>query len=127
MEHALLEVLYLKPRKVLLQYDAKAHHEKLKHQPQLYAASSAEDCETVSDDNRVTAYTDLLDFITGAQQECYTLFGNDEGCWSVDEGAVEESASATRDSSVRVNSNEWSEDENAAENAAGRKRRRLNA
>ncbi|KPA77790.1 hypothetical protein ABB37_06618 [Leptomonas pyrrhocoris] len=127
MEHALLSVVHLEPRKVLLQYDAKAHQEKLKHQPQLYAASSAEDRETVSDDNRVAAYTNLLDFITGAQQECYTLFGDDEGRWSVDDGAAEEPVSTTRDSSLRVNSSEWSEEDSAADGVAGRKRRRHNA
>lgn len=128
MEHAQLEVAHLKPRKVLLQYGTAAHQEKLRHQPHLYAASSAEDRETVADDARVAAYTDLLNFITGAQQECYALFGDDEGRWTMDDGAAEEPASSsTRGSSLRVNSNEWSEDDNTADGAAGRKRKRQNA
>lgn len=125
MEHAVLEVANLQPHKVLLQYDTKAHQEKLKRQPQLYAASSTEDHETVSDDARVAAYTDLLDFITGAQQECYAFFGNDESRWSVDDDdASGMPVSSTRDSSIRIGSEEWSEDDNAVDNRAGRKRTR---
>jgi hypothetical protein len=126
MEHARLEVVYLKPRKVLLQYDAQAHEAKVKHQPRLYASNSTDDHETVSDDARVAAYTALLDFIVGAQQECYALFGDDEGRWPVDDGAAEEPTNKSRgsSSSLRVNSNEWSEDDNLVEAVAGRKRKR---
>lgn len=129
MEHALLlEVVHLKPRKVLLRYDTQHHQEKLKCQPHLYATSSTDDKETVSTDPRVAAYTDVLDFITGAQQECYALFGDDDGRWAVDDAvAAEAPAASTRGSSLAINSNEWSEDDTSADGTAARKRRRVNA
>lgn len=139
MEHAFsLEVVHLRPRKVLLQYDAKAHAAKLQRQPHLYATSSTEDHEVVAEDPRVAAYTDVLDFITGAQQECYALFGDDEGRWSVDDApataapghavaAVDGPGTSTRGSSLHINSSEWSEDDSATDGAAGRKRKRSHA
>ncbi|AIN96898.1 hypothetical protein LPMP_160230 [Leishmania panamensis] len=131
MEHALLQVVHLHPPKTLLRYDSAAHKEKLKLQPHPYAASSCEDCETVATDGQVAAYTDLLDFITGAQQECYALFGEDDTRWSVDDRAEEECSAGTLDSgSVRVNSSEWSEgdgDDAHGVSDAPRKRKRPHA
>ncbi|KAG5482473.1 hypothetical protein CUR178_05612 [Leishmania enriettii] len=129
MEHAVLQVVHLHPPKTLLRYDAVAHKEKLKHQPHPYAASSFEDRETVATSAHVEAYTDLLDFITCAQQECYALFGEDDTRWSVDDRVEQELSAGTLDSSsVRVNSSEWSEgdgDDTHVSGAALRKRRRL--
>ncbi|KAK7198276.1 hypothetical protein NESM_000785100 [Novymonas esmeraldas] len=135
MESALLQVAHLRPRRNLLLYDAAAHAQKLSRQPHLYAVTSAEDCETVSEDVRVAAYTDLLDFIAGAQQECYALFGDDGARWGVDEdgAAAEAPSSHTRaSSSVPANSTEWSDEDGADERGSGgggdggahRKRRR---
>lgn len=132
MEHALLQVVHLQPHKTLLQYDAAAHREKLRRQPHPYASSSTEDRETISSDPRVVAYTDLLDFIASAQQECYALFGDDEARWSVDDGIADTRSTGTRgSSSVRVNSSDWSEDDAADVHGGGaasaRKRRRQQA
>ncbi|CAJ1987609.1 hypothetical protein conserved [Leishmania donovani] len=131
MEHALLQVVHLYPPKTLLRYDAAAHTEKLRHQPHLYAASSFEDCEIVATNEQVGAYTDLLDFITGAQQECYALFGEDDARWSVDDPVEEERSAGTLDSgSVRINSSEWSEGDGDDANVNGgapRKRKRSHA
>ncbi|GET87374.1 hypothetical protein, unknown function [Leishmania tarentolae] len=131
MEQALLQVVHLNPPRTLLRYDAAAHKERLRRQPHLYAASSVEDCETVTTDGQVGAYTDLLDFITGAQQECYTLFGEEDARWSTDGPAEEERSVGTLDSgSLHINSSEWSEGD--SEDAHGnrgssRKRKRSHA
>ncbi|KAG5481944.1 hypothetical protein LSCM1_05656 [Leishmania martiniquensis] len=131
MENALLQVVHLRLPKTLLRYDAAAHKEKLRHQPHPYSAGSFEDRETTALDEHVEAYTDLLDFISGAQQECYALFGEENMRWSVDDRVEQELSAGTHDScSVRVNSSEWSEgdgDDTQGSGAAPHKRKRLQA
>ncbi|KAG5508722.1 hypothetical protein JKF63_05222 [Porcisia hertigi] len=132
MENALVQVVHLRPPKTLLRYDAAAHKEKLSRQPRLYASTSPEDCETVAEDAlMVGAFTDLLDFIAGAQQECYALFGEEDARWSLDDCAAKEDSAGTIDSSsVPVNSCEWSEGDghDAPEgDASPRKRKRSQA